>query len=183
MALDLKQLEQEFAAAPLTSPYSRPLTLAVLSDTYRLAGRAPPSARAFDISSEAVWDKLGVLAHLLNATGLRDESVRGLRAHAPSPDANLAAFLEAVEPLTAEMIRGNIFRREELVRRWLLAVSGDVAGETAAQSQARLEQLDYRKTLREYEAAEKARAAESERRAKLLREAQEREMAARGWRE
>jgi len=130
-----------------------------------------------------VFDKLGVLAHLLASTCLRDESVRGLRAHTPSPDDNFEAFLEAVEPLTAEMIRANVFRREELVRRWLLAVSGDVASETPSQSQARLEQLDYRKTLKEYEAAEQVRAAEAERRAKLLREAQERETAARGWRE
>ena len=51
MALDLKKLEQEFAGAPLSSPYSRALTVAVICDTYRLAGRAPPTARAFDISS------------------------------------------------------------------------------------------------------------------------------------
>lgn len=192
MALSLRQFETELAAAPLASPYSWPLTLAVICDVYRLAGRAPPPASLFELPGDTKEfqqqrsrraDQLGVLAHLLASTSLRDESVRALQCAAPDPAQALPAFFAAVEPLTAEMIRANAFRREELVRRWLEVVGGMVDGETPAQSQARLQQLDYRSTLSEYGRAEKAREAEAERRAKLLREAQERETAARGWRE
>lgn len=186
MALSLRQLESDFAAAPLTSPYSWPLTLAILSDVFRLAGRAPPPPDVYAPQGKPApsrADPLGVLAHLLASTSLREESVRALKSSARDATAAVRTFLEATAPLTAEMIRANAFRREELVRRWLEAVGGEVEGERAEQSKARLEQLDYRSTLAEYERAEKAREAEAERRAKLLREAQEREMAARGWRE
>ena len=81
------------------------------------------------------------------------------------------------------MIRANAFRQEEFLRRWIEAVGGSVAGESAKDSKKRLEQLDYRKTLAEYDRAEKARQAEAARRAKLLQEAADREAAARGWRE
>lgn len=55
--------------------------------------------------------------------------------------------------------------------------------ETARQSKARLQQLDYRTTLQEFKKAEAARKEEAKRRAKLLQEARDREAAAHGWRE
>ena len=47
----------------------------------------------------------------------------------------------------------------------------------------RLDQLDYRKTMADYKAAEQSRKEEAARRAKLLAEAAQREADARGWRE
>jgi hypothetical protein len=80
-------------------------------------------------------------------------------------------------------VRSNAFRQEEFLRHWIAVCHGRVAGETAAQSRQRLEQLDYRQAMAEYKKADAARKAEAARRAQLLREAQQREEQAKGWRE
>lgn len=183
MAFDLARIRKEIEAAPLLVPWPSDLAVAVVSDTFRMAGVAPPSDADWIERSKPSWfERLGVLAWLLASTSLREETVRALK---PGFDAlaAVAAFLDAVAPLTAEMLRQNAFRQEELIRQWIAAVGGRIAGETAAQSRKKLEQLDYRKTLVEYERAEKARKEEAEKRAQALREAAEREAQERGWRE
>ena len=161
--------------------------MAVVSDVFRRAGRAAPApelwielAKLYPIR---FGEQLGMLAHLLASTSLAAATVEAQRASAFEPKAGITAFFEQIEPLTAEMIRGNAFRREELVRKWLSAWGGAIAGESAEQSAARLTALDYRSTLAEYAKAEAARKAEATERARLIREAEEREAAARGWRE
>ncbi len=189
MAFDLKRIEDEIGAAALESPYSVELAAAVVSDTFRLGGLAPPAAAWWRHSrggkaAEALFgEQAGMLGWLLNTTSLREGAVAALRAGQPGPKQLLEGFFEAVRPLTGEMIRANAFRREEFLRRFVEAVGGQVAGETAEQSRRRLEQLDYRKTMADYKAAEKARKEEADRRAKLLAEAAAREAEARGWRE
>jgi hypothetical protein len=128
-------------------------------------------------------EQLGMLAHALVTTALREESVATLSRKPVEPMAALPAFLEKVEPLTAEMIRSNAFRQEEFLRRFIEALGGSIDGESAKQSKARLQQLDYRTTLAEFNKADAARKEEAARRAKLLQEARDREAAARGWRE
>jgi hypothetical protein len=195
MALDLPAFEEQLAGAPLTSPYTFELAVAIVNDCFRLAVLRPPDRAAWDALVAAhpagrVMEQAGMLAHLVASTRLREETALALSASKSDRTGvteHLSQFFAEIEPLTGEMIRSNIFRREELVRRWLshwvppgLAA---VAGETIEQSAKRLEQLDYRATLQEYARAEKAREAEKTTRAKLLKEAQEREAAARGWRE
>ena len=116
-------------------------------------------------------------------TSLRDASVAALTASRAPMLAALTGFFAEIAPLEAEMIRSNAFRQEELLRWWMRALGGGIAGETPADSAARLAKLDYKKALVEYAAAEKARAAEAEKRAQALKEAAEREAEARGWRE
>jgi len=186
MGLDLTKLEQELAAAPLESPYPVELALAVVNDCVRLATRAPIADEQLAKLGKTprAAEQLGMLAHLLASTSLRAETTLAMRGLPPGDLApRLCAFLAAIEPVTAEMIRANAFRREEVVRRWAESFGVSIFGETPAQAEARLAQLDYRKTLSEYASAEKARKAEEARRAKLLAEAQARETAARGWRE
>ena len=69
------------------------------------------------------------------------------------------------------------------MRRWVEALGGTLAGEDAARSARRLEQLDYRRTQAEYERAEGARKKEAAARAAALAEAAARDAAERGWRE
>lgn len=189
MAFDLKRIETELGAAALESPYSLELAAAVVCDVFRLGGLAPPPAawwrraRGNRQAGALFGEQAGVLGFLLNTTSLREQSVAALRAQPPEPGPALDAFFEAVQPLTGEMVRANAFRREEFLRRFVEALGGQVAGETAEQSRRRLEQLDYRKTMADYKAAEKARKGEADRRAKLLAEAAQREADARGWRE
>ncbi len=189
MAFDLKRIETKIGDAALESPYSLELAAAVVCDVFRLGGLVPPASawwrhsRGSKAADAVFGEQVGMLGWLLNTTSLREESVAALRASQAGPRRLLEGFFEAVRPLTGEMIRANAFRREEFLRRFIEAVGGQVAGETAEQSRRRLEQLDYRQTMADYKAAEKARKDEADRRAKLLAEAAQREADARGWRE
>lgn len=189
MAFDLQRVREELQGAPLESPYPLELSAAIASDLFRLAGRTPPPPgywrreRKPKTAQTLFGEQVGMLAHALATTSLRGEAVQALRSGGARPDKLLDGFFEAIAPLTAEMIRSNSFRQEEFLRRFVEAVGAQIAGETERVSARRLEQLDYRKTLLEFERAEKARASEAERRAKLLAEAAKREADARGWRE
>ncbi len=190
MAFDLKRIETEIGAAALESPYSLELAAAVVSDTFRLGGLVPPPSawwrrpRGGNRAAERAVRRAGGHAGL---AAQHDQPARAalaaLRGGQPQPEPLLERFFEAVRPLTGEMVRANAFRREEFLRRFVEALGGQVAGETAEQSRRRLEQLDYRKTMADYKAAEQSRKEEAERRAKLLAEAAQREADARGWRE
>jgi hypothetical protein len=187
LPLNLAQLEQELSACPLVSPYSRDLAIAVVSDVFRKAECVPPTSAEwtelrtrFPARSE---EQLATLAHLLASTSLAAASAEGIRARRRPASEALAEFFEQIEPLTAEMIRGNAFRREELVLKWIACLGGSAEGQTAEQTARRIQTLDYRTTLAEYVKAEASRKTEAAERARLLREAAEREAAARGWRE
>lgn len=188
MSFDLARIRQQLEAALIASPYPPDLSAAVVSDTFRLGGIAPPAAATWrtwlrkkkgDLSEE----QAGMLAHILLTTALREGTVQTLSEKPVDPTAALPSFFDKVKPLTAEMIRSNAFRQEEFLRRWIEAMGGRVQGETPKQSKARLAQLDYRSTLDEFKKAEAARKEEAAKRAKLLQEARDKEAAARGWRE
>lgn len=186
MAFDLKAIARELQGAPLASPYPLDLSAAIINDTFRMALVRPVPKKQWDgwqQEKPVLWaEQMGMLAHTLAATSLRAETVRALH---PAFDAavGLQRMFELIEPLTAEMIRSNRFRQEEFLRKWISCVGGRVEGEKARESKQRMEQLDYRKTLAEYAKAEKARKSEAAARARLLREAAQREAQARGWRE
>jgi len=188
VSVDLNGIRAELERAPLVSPYPVELARAVVSDMLRLARLVPPSRGAWEEWARArgrplMNEQLGMLAHILASTSLREAAVRTLRDRAIGPEKTLPSFFDKVAPLTAEMIRANAFRQEEFLRRFVEWLGGEVQGESRKQMERRLEQLDYRKTLDEYARAEKAREAEAARRAKLLQEAAQREADARGWRE
>jgi hypothetical protein len=124
-----------------------------------------------------------MLAHFLGFPALRAATVEALSASRRAMGDVLVEVFREIAPLEAEMLRANAFRQEEALRTWARAVGGGIAGETAQQSAERLAKLDYKRTLAEYEAAEKARKVEQEKREKELAEAAAREAEARGWRE
>lgn len=195
--LDLKRVQSELAAAPLVSPWPLELAIAAVSDLFRHAGMPAVSDVLWaDWMKKAhkLWgEQLGMLAHFLAGSSLRGFTLLALRElKGKLPDEStqrskvalaLREFWAATEPLTAEMIRANQFRQEEFLRRWAEAWQAGIKGEKAKESKRRLENLDYRSTLKEFDQAEAARKREAEARAKALREAAERDAAARGWRE
>ncbi|MCU0241851.1 MAG: hypothetical protein MUF51_05455 [Vicinamibacteria bacterium] len=190
MAFDLTVIASEIRAAPIASPYPFELAVAIINDCLRLGGHVPPSSKAWQDWAKPrgaralLVEQAGMLAHILASTSLRAESVACLLERRMFSTAGaLESFFDHVAPLTAEMIRANAFRQEEFLRRWIEMVGGVIGSESARESRQRLAQLDYRKTLAEYERAEKARQGEAERRAKMLAEAAKREADARGWRE
>jgi hypothetical protein len=186
LPFDVAAIKRQMEAAPGAAPYPYELSAAIVSDTFRLGGLAPPAPRLWSTWRKK-WPRAAELtaelARVLVVTSLRAETVGALERLHPAAQAVLQAFLEATSPLTAEMIRTNAFRQEEFLRNWIAACGGQVAGETARQSRSRLENLDYRKALAQYRKAEAARKVEAERRAQLLREAAQRREYAKGWRE
>jgi hypothetical protein len=186
MAFDIAALRRELDDAPPSGDLPWAVGVAVVSDTFRLAGLAPPAGRAWE-GWRRKWPRAEELvlelARALVASSLRAETARALEGSQPAAKDTLERFLDRTAPLTGEMVRTNAFRREEFLRQWIRGCGGRVAGETEAQSKSRLQQLDYREALAEYKKAESARKAEGARRAQLLREAQEREERAKGWRE
>jgi hypothetical protein len=186
MAFDLAAITRELEAAPPAAELPWEIGVAVVNDTLRLAGLVPPAARAWQ-GWRKKWPRaaelLPELASAFVSSSLRAETVSAFGTAGRLPKGVFEGFFEKVAPLTLEMVRSNPFRREEFLRYWVERCGGTVAGETAEQSKARLEQLDYRQALAEYRKAESSRKAEAARRAQLLREAQERQEQAKGWRE
>ena len=190
MAFDLDAIRKELAAAPLPSPYPSDLAAAIVNDTFRMSRLSPLPAGVWKKwtgkgqKNKLFSEQLGMLAHILAVTSLRAETTAALqKSQGLEPQKALEGFFETIAPLTAEMIRANAFRQEEFLRKWAQAVGGAIQGENAGQSGKKLDQLDYRKTLEEYDRAESARKAEADLRSKALQEAAAREAAARGWRE
>jgi len=186
MPFDLKKIREEIEASPLPSPVPPDAAAAIVADCFRMAGKPPPADAAWAAwSSEprSAWgEQIGVLAHFLATTRLRENTVEALRRAGDRRKA-LPDFIDRVAPLSAEMIRANAFRQEEFLRAWAAWCLAPIEGETAPESERRLDRLDYRKTLKEYRTAEEARKKEDVARAKTLKEAEERAAAARGWRE
>jgi hypothetical protein len=188
---DLAAITRALDAAPPEAEASLELAAAVLADLWRAAGLAPPAdglwaalvARGTQPAHRA--GQLAALARFAAVSPLGAATVDALRARPPGDaGAVFEAWLEGIHPVAPGLLHENPFRREEAVRRWGEAVGGAFLGESADASRRRLEQLDYRRTLAEYEKAEKARLAEAQRRAEALRRAAEQAAAAAAaWRE
>lgn len=188
MAFEIPRIKRELEGGLIASPYPFDLAAAIVSDTFRLGGVVPPTASVWKgwlakRKKTLFAEQLGMLAHILIVSSARTEAVKALQEGAVDPLGVLPSFFDKVEPLTAEMIRANVFRQEEFLRRFIECLAAKVHGETAKASKERLAQLDYRTTLEDYRKADTARKAEAQKRAKLLQEARDREAAARGWRE
>lgn len=177
MPFDVKKVMQELEATPMLSPYPPELSRAVVNDVFRHAGLRPISSASW-IERESMGglphmaEQAGMLAHALASTSLGKETRRTLTGGKSQADV-LDGFFRSIEPLTAELIRNNTFRQEEFVRKWIAAVQGTVAGETPAESRARLDDLDLGKMSAELEKADKAREKEAKRRAEAMRKAAE----------
>jgi len=187
MTFDLANIRKQIEQAPLSAPLHLELGIAAVCDLWRLANLSPADDKRWRHWTRGSWPnfthQLGMLAHFIAVSDLRIASVAALRAGQARATEVLPKFFERVLPLTGEMVRANVFRQEEFLRRWAEALQGAIAGETAEDSARRLESLDYRKTLAELREAEEARKREAGARAQALKEAAERDAAARGWRE
>ncbi len=184
MDCELEGLISEVEQAPLHSPFPLDVSIAIVSDCFRMASLEPVLEKDWQRWEEktgTLWrEQMGMLAHLLTSTSLREVTVAALCEAADDRRPMLHRFFDQIEPLSAEMIRSNKFRREECIRRWLQWCGAGVSGESLQESQSRLDRLDYRKTLEVYERAEKARKEEMKVR---MEKARQQKAAARGWRE
>jgi hypothetical protein len=185
---DIPLLQKQLSAAPIVSPYAHDLAVAIICDTFRLVdGVKPPTLADWrDLEQRykhALWkEQVAMLAHVLVSTSLREQTVGTMRGGANTRKV-MEVFFDSIEPLTAEMVRSNAFRQEEFLRKWVVAVDGQVMNESVRDSAARLEQLDYKKATYELRRAEHARKKEAEKREKAIAEAEKRAAEARGWHE
>lgn len=188
MSLDIVRILAEIAAAPPAAPMHHDLVVAVVNDVFRRAGlRVAHSAEWTGPKLMSDWDtwgaaleqlqreQLAIVAHWLQATSLGPQTVAAVRESRVAPRLVVPRFLEAIRPLTIELIAANATRQQEVLRKWARACQTPIVGEEPDVSKRRLEQLDYGKTLVEFQRAEKARKDEAERKAAAIREAQERE--------
>lgn len=183
MPFDLTTIQKELTGRPLTSPIHHELAVAVISDVHRAGGTAPPSDLDWQAwkkaQSHALWvDQMGILAHFLQSSASLYEGATSAARRGPRPTAAWLAFFEAIAPLTAELVRQNPHRQAELLRRYAELLSEPISGETAAESQAALERLDYRRALADLEHAEAQRKKEETERQRLLAEAEAQRKAA-----
>src|SRR5215468_2145503 len=135
MTFDLNRIKLDVDAAPIEPPYALDLAIAVLADLFREARLAPPPdaswapllARGSQPANRP--GQIAALARLVAISALRPASVAALAARAPKdPAAVVEGFLETIAPVTAELVAENPFRREEVVRRWIEALGGAIAG-------------------------------------------------------
>jgi hypothetical protein len=187
MTFDVRRIQAEIQKSALYVPIPIEIAVATISDTQRAAGKRPvPDATWGEIVAKNApnqLEQLAVLAWMLHATSLRADTIVAIGVGGHDAKRAVLAFLASIAPLTGDMIRTNAFRQEEFLRKWAAVWAAPIAGEKPEDSARRLEQLDYRKALAEFERAEAARKVEAEKRAKALREAAERDAAASSWRE
>jgi hypothetical protein len=201
MAFDLTVVKEEIGVLLVESPLSRALAVAVVSDCVRIADRYPPPLAEWDRilaittgvkGAPRREDQLAMLAQLLmTSTSLKTATVEAMNAllSRDPKDCPLEAAVRLddlfarIAPITPEMMRANVFRQEETLRRWAEAWAGAIAGETPEESAARLDQLDYKKTMVEYQKAAKTREEQAAARKAALEEAEKADAAARAWRE
>jgi hypothetical protein len=184
MAFAIKEIQEELGKAPLLSPYPEDLALAVINDVFRRAGHRPASVAEWRAQQELklprIPEQAGMLAWAFHSSSLARETV-AMKALPPASEA-LGLFFISIAPLTAEMIRSNVFRQEEFLRKWVMAIGGSIEGETEEVSAKRLTKLDFGDAMKEFERARKARLLEAKVR-KEKEEAERRAADARGWQE
>ena len=167
MAFDIAAIKRELDAAPPAADLPWAVAVAVVSDTFRLAGLVPPVAQAWD-AWRRKWPRaeelLPELARALAATSLRAETVRALEASRPAAKGPLEGFFDA--SVAAHRRDGPDQRLPAGGVPAPLDPPLRRARSTARPSDSRgsdSKQLDYREALAEYKKAEAARKSEAAR--------------------
>jgi hypothetical protein len=151
------------------------LVQARLADHYRDIGLAPPDAREFERRASDLdvdgWRRLALAVATLDDADLRG----ALAVIAPRLPVGVQAYrgllglARETAPLTVALVRQSASRAEEFARHLSMRLGVGIAGETEAESRARLNALDYKRLLAE---AEQAKAA-AEEKMERLRQRQE----------
>lgn len=182
--LDLNALRRWFTAGAtrLAGKAIDPdLVRAQLADHCRDTGVEPVLPEGFTTRAEGLddegWRRLALAVSALELPPVR-AAVVALRAARPAGDLLAEALTDLAREtplLTFDLLRQSAFRVEEFARQFVAQLGAAVQGETAAQSLARLERLDYARLLAE---AERAKVSAKER-MEYLRKLQEDQEASR----
>ena len=100
---------------------------------------------------------LRALAFLLGATDLRNALPGGVDRG--KTQELFGEFLKFCTGLNWELVESNRYRREELIRKWLLLIRAPIQGETEVESREKSRDLDYRMVLSKASAMDQERSA------------------------
>jgi len=175
----LVQRLSELAPALETREVEPLLIQARLADHYRDLNLEPVSLPQFDRAVQGLdtdaWRRLAL------AVGTLDhEEIRSALAVLTTPvgqqvQAGFVGMARQTDVLTLTLIRQSDVRTEEFARHFAFRLGVFWQGESAEQSQQRLQQLDYKRLLAEADEAKK----QAEERMEYLRQKQEEEAARR----
>jgi hypothetical protein len=189
VSFDLQKTQEAARAIALDGwgeEVSAELVCARLLDGLRDAGVVVPTDKAIADATRGydkdAWSRLQILVRLF-----RDEPAIGAEVLAcvrRDPecvrDAFFAFCVRDTELLTLELLLKSPFRIEELVRKWIHTLGGEIGGESANESEARMQRIDFGGVMKNLATAQKDRAARQQRlkemeeeRLKKEREAQE----------
>ena len=184
--LDIATIQAHFAkAVPRVAEPVPELLRARFADRCRDVGLTPVLPEEFDAAVAEIdletWRRLALFISVLDVDAVQ-EALPKLAAARPVPELLAAAFTglaRAANLLTIEVLGQSPLRLEELARLFVAKLGAAIAGESAAESQKKLERLDYGRLLAE---AEKARASAAERadRLRKLQDEQEQRRTRRG---
>lgn len=166
MSVDIKQILKQAedlaskAAIRFPGPGLRAAWI-VLEDWSFLHGYWLSGAQGLDeveqLCSEDEKGVLRALAFLLGATALGKVQPEGVdRGQA---QALFSEVLKFCAGLNWELVESNRYRREELVRKWLLLIRASIQGETEVESREKSRDLDYRMVLSKASAMDQERSA------------------------
>lgn len=187
-SLDVDALLDHFgdAAKELEHTHVDPaLVRARLADGFRDAGLDPAPPAAFEVMcadlDDAAWRRMAVAVSALELEEVQAALPKLIAGRRPEDLVReaFAVFAQESRLLTMALMRQSSLRTEEFTRLFVAASGAGVEGETAAESQARLERVDYARLLAQAESAR----SDAEERMKYLRklqQEQERRFAPRG---
>ncbi len=154
-----------------------PLTAARFADGLRDAGLPAPSANEWrqqtgDFDDEA-WHRLEILTRAFRESTVAPLVVARLKAEPKRATAAFPTFcMREAQLLTRELLLKSPFRVEELARKWVFALGGEIAGESPSDSQRKMERLDFGGVLSNLKKADADRAS----RMKKLKELEEKRL-------
>ena len=187
MSFDLATLQEALRAMALDAwgeTVSTELVSARLMDGLRDLGVTPLKdkelkeiSKTFDIES---WRRLSLIVRALRELPELAKEAAPLLRQRTVQQAFFDFAVRDTQLLTIELLLKSPFRIEELARKWVRAIGGQIAGETQEESDARVKRIDFGGVLKNLEAAEKDRQARQQKlkeieaeRLKKEREAQE----------
>jgi hypothetical protein len=170
------QAMQEAAHLLEHSEIDAALLRAQFADRCRDAGVEPISPESFDVAVQRLdpegWRRLAALAAMWTHPEIEIVVTPIVRRRgAAAIIADVLTVVRAKQLLTMTLLRMSPLRVEELARAWLDVIGIAIAGESAANSAAALERLDYERLLAQAEQAREA----AEARMAQLKEAREAE--------
>jgi hypothetical protein len=170
--------ELRLAALDLSAQEPDPaLTAARFADGLRDAGLPAPAGNEWkqqiaDFDAEA-WHRLEILTRAFRESAVAPLVAARLKAEPKRAGTAFPTFcMREAQLLSRDLLLKSPFLVEELARKWVFALGGEIAGESPSDSQRKMERLDFGGVLSNLKKADADRAS----RMKKLKELEEKRL-------